>query len=68
MEILQFRIEEYAIAFDMVQQLESLGLVKSRHPNDVIIVELTDEGWNITKKDRGYFSLSWRWLNYQPPP
>jgi len=58
MEILQFRIEEYAIALDMVQQLETLGLVRSTHPKDAIIVELTDEGWKYYQKgSKTFFTM-----------
>lgn len=58
MEILQFRIQDYAIALDMVQQLESLGLVRSNHPKDAIVVELTDEGWRYYQKgSRTFFTM-----------
>lgn len=58
MEILQFRIEEYAIAFDMVHQLELLGLVRSTHLKDAIVVELTDEGWKYYQKgSKTFFTM-----------
>lgn len=58
MDILQQRIEEYAIALDMVKQLESLGLVRSNHPKDIIIVQLTEAGWRYYhKSSRTFFTL-----------
>jgi hypothetical protein len=58
MEILQYNIEEYSIALDMVKQLESLGLVKSDHPEGMIVVQLTDDGWKYYEKGtRTFFTM-----------
>ena len=58
LEILQFKIEEYSIALDMVNQLESMGLVRSNHPSGGIVVALTEEGWRYYEKgSRTFFTL-----------
>jgi hypothetical protein len=57
-EILEFNIQEYSIALDMVRQLESLGLIKILHPKDSIVIELTDEGRKYYEKgSRTFFTL-----------
>ncbi len=45
MEIFESRIDEYAIALDIVYELEKLELVKLYYQGRDIIVELTDRGW-----------------------
>lgn len=53
LEILEFNIEEYAIASDFVNQLERLGLVKIQNPDNTITVELTDAGRKYHEKKMG---------------
>ena len=58
LEILEFKIEEFSIALDLVNQLERLGLVKIDNPNNTIVVELTDAGWKYyEKRGSGFLSL-----------
>jgi len=53
LEILEFNIEEYAIASDFVNQLERLGLVKIQNPDNTITVELTNAGRRYYAKKLG---------------
>jgi len=55
LEILEFKIEEFSIALDLVNQLERLGLVKIQNPKNSIVVELTDSGWKYYEKRSGSF-------------
>lgn len=58
LEILQYKIEEYAIALDFVRQLETLGLVTSENVASSIIVTLSDEGRRFFEKSsRTIFTL-----------
>lgn len=58
LEILEFRIEEYSIALDLVKQLENLELVEVHHLHNTIIIELTDKGRLFYEKgSRTYFTL-----------
>lgn len=58
MEILEHKIEEYSIALDLVRQLESLNLVCTRHPQNGIEIELSDEGWRLYHNgSRTFFTL-----------
>ena len=57
-DILSYKIEEYSIALDIVKQLEELGFVKIRHPENSIVVELTEEGRKSYEKgSRTFFTL-----------
>lgn len=53
LEILELKIEEFTIASDLVNELESLGLVKIQNPNHSIVVELTEEGYKHYEKKSG---------------
>jgi hypothetical protein len=44
MDILEYKIEEYSIALDLVKQLEVMNLVELRHDGDNIVIVLTTEG------------------------
>jgi hypothetical protein len=55
LEILEFKIEEYAISLDLVRQLEKLGLVELHHPGNSIVIELTEEGWKFNEKGKHTF-------------
>lgn len=58
LEILQFKIEEYAIALDVIRQLETIGLVHTRQDNHNIVVSLTDQGWRFFEKShKTFFTL-----------
>ena len=58
MDIFQNKIEEYAIALDIVYQLERLKLVNIIHDQGEIHIELTAYGWKFfEKKDRRLFTL-----------
>ena len=54
MEVFQDKIEEYAIALDMIYQLEKLGLVTILHDKGNIDIELTMQGWKFAEKQGGY--------------
>ena len=57
-EIFQNNIGEYAIALDIVGQLERLQLVTIGHEGGTIDVALTEEGWNyLDKGGKQLFSL-----------
>lgn len=57
-EILEQKLQEYSIAMDMVRQLEQLGLIEVRHPDDTIVVELTDEGRKYYERgSKTFFTL-----------
>lgn len=57
-EIFQHKIEEYAIALDMVYQLEKLELVSITHARGSLNVELTSIGWKyIDKEGRSLLTL-----------
>lgn len=57
-EILQYKIEEYSIALDIVRQLENLGLIVIKHPRDSIVIELTEEGRRSYEKgSQTFFTL-----------
>jgi hypothetical protein len=49
MEIFQHKIQEYAIALDIVYQLEKLGLVSITHRGENIFIELTAAGWKYSE-------------------
>ena len=58
MEILSYKLEEYSIALDIVKQLESMGFVKIKHPENSIVIELTEEGRRYYEKgNRTFFTL-----------
>jgi hypothetical protein len=58
MEIFQNKIEEYAIALDIVYQLEKLELVKIIHEKGSIDIELTSHGWRYAERqDKSLFAL-----------
>jgi hypothetical protein len=57
-EILEFNLQEFSISLDLVNQLESMNLVKVHHPKDSIIVELTEEGRLFYERDgRAFLTL-----------
>jgi hypothetical protein len=49
-EIFQHKIQEYAIALDIVYQLEKLGLITISPVKGVIHIELTEAGWKYSEK------------------
>jgi hypothetical protein len=58
MEIFEHKIEEYAVAFDMVCQLEKLELVTIIHDEGRLDVALTPEGWNYPeRRGKSLFSV-----------
>lgn len=58
MAILQHKISEYAIALDVVNQLEVLGLVRTHSVAGNIIVDLTEPGKKYAdKSSRSFFSV-----------
>ena len=50
LEILEFKIEDFSIALDLVNQLETLGLAKIYNPDRTIIVAITDAGYRYYEK------------------
>jgi hypothetical protein len=57
-DIFQFRISEYAIALDIVYQLEKLSLINIIHHHGEINIELTEYGWKFfEKKGKSLFTL-----------
>jgi hypothetical protein len=50
MEIFQHKLEDFAIALDIVYQLEKLELVTIIHEKGTIDVALTRQGWLYTEK------------------
>jgi hypothetical protein len=57
-DIFSNRIEEYAIALDLVYQLEKLGYIKIRHIEGTINIELTPHGWKFfEKRDKPMYAL-----------
>lgn len=57
-EIFQNKIGEYAVAFDIVCQLEKLGLVTFVHDEGSLDVTLTMEGWQyLEKHGKSLFAL-----------
>jgi len=58
LEILEFKISEFTIASDLVNQLQSLGLVQINNSNNTIRIELTDTGRRFhEKKNNGLLTL-----------
>lgn len=58
MDIFQNKIEEYAIALDIVYQLEKLSLISIIHQHGEINIELTEYGWRFfEKKGKSIFTL-----------
>lgn len=49
-DILENKLEQYALALDLVQQLDSMGLVEILHPRNAIIIRLTEEGRRFYQK------------------
>jgi len=49
-EILQNKVEEYAVALDIIYQLEKLELVTIIHEKGTIDVALTTQGWHYAEK------------------
>lgn len=49
-EILEFKLEEFSIAMDLVTELANLGLVSIQNPGHSIVVELTPAGWKQYEK------------------
>lgn len=58
MEIFQHKIEDYAIALDIVYQLEKLDLINIIHERGEIDIELTSYGWKFFEK-KGKSLFSW---------
>jgi hypothetical protein len=57
-ELLQIKISEYSITMDIVKQLDAMGFIRILHPNNSIVVELTEEGWKYYEKgSRSFFTL-----------
>jgi hypothetical protein len=57
-DIFQNKIEEYAIALDIVYQLEKLSLISIIHQHGEINIELTEYGWRFfEKKGKSIFTL-----------
>jgi hypothetical protein len=56
-EIFQHKIEEYAIALDIVYQLEKLKLVTIIHQEGSIYIALTPSGWKFSERDRPFLTL-----------
>ena len=52
-EILEYDLKDFPIALDLINQLESLGLVKVHNPNHVITVELTEAGLRHNDRRKG---------------
>lgn len=52
-EILEYDLKDFPIALDLINQLESLGLVKILNPNHVIMVELTATGLKHNERRKG---------------
>lgn len=58
-EILEYDLKDFPIAMDLVNQLETLGLVKIHNVNHVITVELTPAGLKHNERRRGgFFALT----------
>jgi hypothetical protein len=58
MDIFAHKIEEYAIALDIVYQLEKLGLINIMHQQGEINIELTEYGWKFfERKGKSLFTL-----------
>lgn len=58
LEILEFKLDEYALALDLVKQLEFMGLIVLQHPKDSIIIEITDAGRSFyERKGRAFMSF-----------
>jgi hypothetical protein len=56
--ILEHKIAEYSIALDTVRQLEQLGLIEIRYPQDTIVIQLTEEGSRCYKRgSKSFFTL-----------
>jgi hypothetical protein len=51
-DIFDSELNEYAIALDLVYQLQKLGLVLMLHRNGSIVIELTGEGWKYFQKNQ----------------
>lgn len=52
-EILEYDLKDFPIAMDLVNRLESLGLVKIHNANHVIMVELTAAGLKHNERRKG---------------
>jgi hypothetical protein len=52
-EILEYDLKDFPIAMDLVNQLETLGLVKIHNVNHVITVELTAAGLKHNERRKG---------------
>jgi hypothetical protein len=58
LEILEFKIAEYAISLDIVNQLDALGLVVIHHPKNSIVIEITDSGRKFYERNgRAFMTL-----------
>jgi len=59
LEILEYDLKDFPIVSDLVNQLESLGLVKIHNLNHVITVELTAAGLKHNERRKGgFFALT----------
>lgn len=57
-ELLEIKISEYSITMDIVKQLDAMGFIRILHPQDTIVIELTDTGWKYYEKgSRSFFTL-----------
>mgnify|MGYP003575825486 CR=1 FL=1 len=57
-EILEHNLQEYSISLDLVRQLEALGFIRILHPNNMIVIELTEQGKNFYDNgNKTFFTL-----------
>ncbi|HEY0740003.1 MAG TPA: hypothetical protein VGD40_01025 [Chryseosolibacter sp.] len=57
-ELLEIKISEYSITMDIVKQLDGLGFIRIHHPENTIVIELTEAGWKYYEKgSRTFFTL-----------
>jgi DNA-binding MarR family transcriptional regulator len=54
-DILEYKLEEYSIALDLIRQLEGMGFVAIRHPQNTIVIELTEKGKRYYEKGSSTF-------------
>jgi hypothetical protein len=57
-ELLEIHISEYSVIMDIIKQLDHLGFIKVLHPENRIVIELTEQGWKYYEKgSRSFFTL-----------
>lgn len=57
-DLLEIKISEYSITMDIIKQLDTLGFIRVLHPENSIVIELTDQGWKYYEKgSRSFFTL-----------